>query len=181
MSRQIIISVMSKDRPGLIADITGAVFALDGDLADLKQSVLSGYFSMILLALFDERVGAEDIRKKIQETADDKVKVWVQETESPADEIPASDDTYIVTAQGRNRSGLVHGISRFCCERGINILDLVTRLSDGKYTMIFQIELAKAASANRIRLELADFAKGENMKITMQHNDIFKATNEVSI
>lgn len=44
MKRQLVISVMSKDRPGIVADITGTIFDLDGDLADLNQSVLGGIF-----------------------------------------------------------------------------------------------------------------------------------------
>ena len=48
MKKQLVISVMSKDRPGIIADITGVILDLGGDLADLNQSVLGGYFSMIL-------------------------------------------------------------------------------------------------------------------------------------
>ena len=42
MSREMIISVMSKDRTGIVADITGAIYELGGDLADLNQSTLGG-------------------------------------------------------------------------------------------------------------------------------------------
>ena len=48
--------IMSKDRPGVIADITGAIFKLDGDLADLNQSVLCGYLTMILIATFEQEI-----------------------------------------------------------------------------------------------------------------------------
>ena len=39
MSTQMILSVMSKDRPGIIADVTGTIYDLDGDLADLNQTL----------------------------------------------------------------------------------------------------------------------------------------------
>ncbi|MBN4071716.1 ACT domain-containing protein [Desulfotalea psychrophila] len=50
MSKQVVISVMSKDRPGIIADVTTVIYDLGGDLADLNQSVLGGYFTMLLIA-----------------------------------------------------------------------------------------------------------------------------------
>jgi len=65
MSKQMIISVMSKDRPGIIAEITGAIYALKGDLADLNQSILSGYLTMILIASFEEDITREDVLAEI--------------------------------------------------------------------------------------------------------------------
>ena len=60
MGKQLVISVMSKDRPGLIADIPGVILDLGGELADLNQSVVGGYCSMSLLVEFDEIVTDED-------------------------------------------------------------------------------------------------------------------------
>ena len=59
MNKQMIISVMSKDRTGIIADITGAIYELGGDLADLNQSVLGGYLTMILFATFYENISRD--------------------------------------------------------------------------------------------------------------------------
>ncbi len=53
MKKQMVISVMSKDRPGIIAGVTGAIYKLGGDVADLNQSVLCNYLSMILSVSFD--------------------------------------------------------------------------------------------------------------------------------
>ncbi|RKX42690.1 MAG: hypothetical protein DRP64_09445, partial [Verrucomicrobia bacterium] len=53
IDRQIMaISVMAKDRPGIVAEVTAGISALDGNLADLRESVLCGYFTMILIAGF---------------------------------------------------------------------------------------------------------------------------------
>ena len=65
MRKQMIISVMSKDRPGIIADITGAIYQLGGDVADLNQTVLCGYLTMILSASFDPEVTKEDLLASI--------------------------------------------------------------------------------------------------------------------
>jgi predicted amino acid-binding ACT domain protein len=61
MQKHMIISVMSKDRPGIIASITGAIYRLGGDVADLNQTVLCGYLTMILSASFDPEVTREDL------------------------------------------------------------------------------------------------------------------------
>jgi glycine cleavage system transcriptional repressor len=56
MEKQMVLAVLTKDRPGVIADITGAIFRLQGDLADLKPSVLWGYLTMILIVNFPANV-----------------------------------------------------------------------------------------------------------------------------
>ena len=54
---------MSRDRPGIVADITGAIYQLNGDLADLSQSVLSGFFIMTVIAQFDSDISIKEIKK----------------------------------------------------------------------------------------------------------------------
>jgi len=184
MSKQMVISVMSKDRPGIVADITGAIYDLQGDLADLNQSVLCGYFTMILIASFDTEVTAEDVAAKFSQIkSETKLEVAVKDVDEPIT-IGAeqqSDKVYILTAQGQNKSGLVAQMGEFCRRHSINILDLGTTLKDGLYTMILQIDLACASSVDTVRADLEAFEKDTELKVVMQHEDIFKITSEVNL
>ena len=184
MQQQMIISVVSKDRPGIIADITGAIFALDGDLADLSQSILCGYLTMTLIATFaPERTTAEVFGKlKALDTAKDYdflVKTMEIPLKNGDDALP--EKTYIVTAQGKNKSGMVYSISSFCHQRNINIMDLSTTLKGGQYTMILQIDLSQVESIIEVRGDLSRHAAEHGMKVMMQHYDIFRVTNEVTL
>ncbi len=182
MGKQLVISVMSKDRPGIIADITTVIYNLGGDLADLNQSVLGGYFTMLLIAEFDEEITPEDLfagfshidsETKLEATIKEmQVKLEVERTHLP-------NETFIVTAQGVNRKGLVKILGDFFYSRNINVLDLVTTREDDKYTMIFQVDLTHIASMKTIREELDSLGKNEELNLVLQHNDIFMATNEV--
>ncbi len=182
MSKQFIISVMSKDRSGIIADITGVIVDLKGDLADLNQSVLGGYLSMILIAEFDNRVTAEDVFAGFSHiNSETKIEATIKEMEVPLEiekqNLPS--ETFIVTVQAKNRMGLVQTMGLFFSKRDINILDLETTKDGERYTMIFQIDLTLINSVKDLRAELQDLAKQENLEIVLQHNDIFKATHEI--
>ncbi len=182
MSRQMIISVMSKDRTGIVADITGAIYELGGDLADLNQSTLGGYLTMILFATFDgditpamlmDRVAAID-----SPTALDVVAREIRQTHDPAlSELPRK--TYIMTTQGLNRKGLVYGVSSFCFEHDINILDLATTIKGDIYTMVLQLDLSRVESIVEVRAELDKYARDHDLQIVLQHHDLFKVTNEI--
>jgi glycine cleavage system transcriptional repressor len=184
MEKQMIISVMSKDRPGIIAEVTGAIFKLNGDLADLSQSILRGYLTMTLIAAFPGSVSAQDVHAAISQVeSGSRFDVIVKLMDAPLNTtaVLLPPKTYIVTAQGENKSGLVYGISSFCYERGINILDLSTTLTSGCYTMILQIDLSEIESIKDLRRELDLYAKEAEMHVMMQHYDIFKVTHEVTL
>lgn len=185
MNKQMIVSVMSKDRPGIIAGVTGAIYRLGGDISDLNQTVLCGYLTMILAVHFDQEVTQEDVMAAISHIkTNSKFEVSIKEL--AADEAARAylppQQTYILTVQGPNKAGIVHGVSQLCFERNINILDLATTLADGQYTMALQLDLEDSScSKKQLRKDLKDFASDSGLTITMQHHDIFQVTNEVSL
>lgn len=185
MRKQMIISVMSKDRPGIIAGVSGAIYKLGGDVGGLNQSVLCGYLNMILSASFEVTVTKEDLLAAISHIKTKcKFEVSIKElSETQAesgDETPK--ETYILTVQGPNKAGIVHGISQFCYEHDINIIGLVTTLQKNQYTMALQLDLEKCSSSlEKLQIELEEYSVVNDLTILMQHNDIFQVTNEVTL
>jgi glycine cleavage system transcriptional repressor len=184
MQRQMIISVLSKDRPGIIADITGAIFELNGDLADLSQSILCGYLTMTLIVTFDRDLTTDAVYGKLAAIkSKNGYEIIVKSMDLPLQEsndgLP--EKTYILTVQGKNKSGMVYSISSFCYQRDINILDLSTTLKDDQYTMVLQLDLSKVTSIKQVREDLDLHAQKNEINIMMQHYDIFRVTNEVTL
>lgn len=184
MKKQIVISVLSKDRPGIIADIASVIYELNGDLADMSQSVLNGFFSMVVIAQFDKNVTEKNIIAKVNALKSSTLlKVIVEGTDSDSlnCEINKPTDIYVLTAQGKNRTGLVASIGSFCRDRNINIIDYVTKLSEGVYSMILEIDLSGSKSTDEIHNELAQMASELGLKIVMQHKSLFETVNEISL
>lgn len=182
MSREMIISVMSKDRTGIVADITGAIYELGGDLADLNQSTLGGYLTMILFATFDDGISPAMLLEKIDTiksptTLDVVAREITLAPNSERSELPPK--TYIMTTQGLNRKGLVYGISSFCFKFDINILDLATTIKGDTYTMVLQLDLSMVKSITEVRGALDTYAREEGLQVVLQHHDLFKVTNEI--
>ncbi len=184
MKKHVILSVLSKDRPGIVADITHTIYELDGDLADISQSVLSGYFIMTVIAQFESRITIDLLKEKIEAVKTPvPFEVMIKEIDSgelvQSDYFP--DDVYVVTAQGVNRTGLVYSMGAFCKDHNINIIEYDTTLTDNIYSMIFEIDLTNSEPAEVIHDKLNKIAEKLGLKIVMQHKSLFQAVNEISL
>lgn len=137
---------------------------------------------MILIAEFDDNVTAEDLLAgfshiETKTKIDANIKEMEESLETEKGKLPL--ETYVVTAQGKNRKGLVKTMGDFFYQRNINVLDLVTTREKKMYTMIFQVDLSVISSMEILRKDLQSLAVFENMDLVLQHNDIFTATNEI--
>ncbi len=185
MSKQFVISIMSRDRVGIIYDVSSAISEMQGDIADLRQSVLRGYFTMILIGSFPADATEDAIRRRlcaINREGVPPLEITVRQVDDvdPAEDGALLENAYVLTASGRDRIGFVATVSSFCAQNGINILDLSTAVDDGTYIMILLIDL-RSCNVGDVRHELRRFGQETGFSVVLQHYDIFKATHEVSI
>lgn len=172
-----VISVMDRDRPGIVAEVTEGISSLGGNLADLRESVLCGYFTMILVADFPEAVTVEQVETALSTGTSSRVSVEI--ADGPLADSAQSEQIYILSAVAKDRVGLVAQVSRFCSDRGVNILDLASHVDDDQYTMMLQLELSDTQSLEEFKTALSGFGKASGLNLVLQHNDIFRATNEI--
>lgn len=181
-----VISIMSRDRVGIVHEVSQALSELNGNIADIRQSVLCGYFTMILLASFPEKVTVRDVERKLaaidarSETAIDVMVKKVEEDFVPfRPSIP--ENAYVLTATGPDKVGFVATVSSFCVKHNINILDLSTTAHDGMYVMILVIDISQCTSIGDVRRNLQEFSQQTGLNMVLQHYDIFKAVNDIAL
>jgi predicted amino acid-binding ACT domain protein len=183
-SVEYIISITSRDRIGIVYEISNAISALRGNIADSRQSVMCGYYTMILRTSFPFQVSQDAIEQKLAEVeahSGSAINAVVNPIEKP---LPTSTDpkyNYVLTATGPDHIGFVATVASFCVQHQINILDLSTTPSNGEFVMILVVDLSRCDSIRELRQSLAEFTSEKNLKIVLQHQDIFNAINEISM
>ena len=181
-----VISVMSRDRVGIVADVSGRIAGLGGDIADLSQTTLRGFFTLILLATFPDGVGLDVVRHELDRIrdepgADTRLEVIVRELHDHPEPEPdaPSDEEYVLAVRGPDRIGLLADVTRICKEHELNILDLSTRASDGQYVTLLHVDTSRAQPLDRLRAALDREGAARGFAFTLQHNDVFRATHEI--
>ena len=184
--RYVFLSVIGRDRPGIVASVSKVLYQNQYNVEALSQTVILGQFAMILIASSSDRETFEvlerdctllmrdqglDIHlKKI--LPDEMVAYRAGETES-----------FVVTVRGEDRPGLAYAISEVLAQWGINITNLDARVAfiGGKqeYIQIYEVEIPRDLDFETIHQKLRE--RGEEMKMTidLQHRGIFRAINQI--
>lgn len=183
-SIEYIISITSRDRIGIVYEISSALAELAGNIADSRQSVMCGYYTMIMRASFPVGVTRQIIEAKLAEV--DKhsaapLNILVNSIDEPLPGLGSPENRYVLTASGADQIGFVARVSGFCVKQQINILDLSTTLSDGEFVMMLEVDLSRCGSISAVRAALTDFGRDNDLRVVLQHFDIFKAVNEISL
>jgi ACT domain-containing protein len=86
----------------------------------------------------------------------------------------------ILTVIGKDKSGIIAGVSNMLAEKNINIEDISQTIMQGYFTMIMLVDL-KNSTVTMDELTKTANALGDNIgvKIILQHEDIFNAMHRV--
>ncbi|WP_152051404.1 glycine cleavage system protein R [Tautonia marina] len=174
-----IVTVTAADRVGIVHAVTGSISEQGGNILELSQTVLRGYFTIILAASFPEAIDPRTLREVIAargERFDLKVAVLLDEGHH-ADPVPGG-DRFILTVLGQDSPGNIYRIAGKLAERGVNIVDLHARSDGPNFRLIMEAFLPPEVKPAELRADLEQFGAELGMEVYVQHEDIFLATNE---
>lgn len=172
---QIAVSAVGRDRPGIVAGVTGVLVAHGANLADCQMGILSGRFTMTLIADPPPDLDVEELRGDLEHIRDDLGldAIFIHDV-GDADE-EGTEPTRIVTVYGVDHPGIVHAVALELASRGVNITDLNTRriAEDGEggdplYAMM--LEVAPPAGTDDADLEdaLRRVAGEQQLEVTVR-------------
>ena len=86
----------------------------------------------------------------------------------------------IITVLGHDRVGIIAAVSTRLSETNVNILDISQTILQEFFTMIMVVDLSGCAIAmNDLRDRLAELEEQLQVKITLQHEDIFQFMHRI--
>jgi glycine cleavage system transcriptional repressor len=151
------VTVIGHDRPGIIADVTGLLADLGGNLEDSTMTLLRGHFAMMLIVSCS--ADAAEVEEALAPvTADGMLLASVREVPPEPDVLPLG-PAHVLTVHGADRPGIVSHVTRVISEAGGNITDLTTRLLAGPlYLLVAEVDLPSGADTEALSSRLAAVA-----------------------
>jgi predicted amino acid-binding ACT domain protein len=178
-----VLNVMSDDHPGIVAAVTGAVESLGGNIDACSQTVLSGYFTLIMIASVPEEIGAEELAERIRraDTSGSQFQVMAREWLSPKPAPPGGSDRFVISAFGRDQPGIVRRFSQYLAGKDINIVDLYGDRSGDEFVLIGQLEVPTCWDIRMLQADLEQMGEELGFTVKLQHENVFVATNQLRL
>ncbi len=86
----------------------------------------------------------------------------------------------VITVIGKDRVGIIAGISGVLAECAVNILDISQTIMQDMFTMIMFVDLEKAPdSLTEISDKLSNIGSELGVMVNIQHEDIFNSMHRV--
>ena len=166
------VTAIGRDRPGIVAGITGALLEAGGNVDDSQMSILHGHFAVMLIVSVPDGTSVDELRLHLDEVGREFGLEGIGVSEVTGLERGAG-PSHVLTVYGADRPGIVHEVAELLAARGVNITDLRTRRTGGEtplYTMM--MELAIEGDASALAADLKALADAKRVEVSLTQLDI---------
>ncbi|MEW6237243.1 MAG: ACT domain-containing protein [Candidatus Omnitrophota bacterium] len=175
-----VVSVLAFDRIGLIQAITSAIADRGGDIDGMSQTVIRGYFTVIITAKFDGIYEKEEIRDAIlQNFQPGEASVVVRDYEENSRHPIGQTERYILTLTGKDRPGILKMVSSYLAESHINIEDYYFTIQGEDVTHIGELSIPINTDIKQLLGELHTLVSSIGLAPALQHENLFRAANDI--
>ncbi|WP_406073281.1 glycine cleavage system protein R [Micromonospora sp. NBC_01638] len=135
---ELAITVIGRDRPGIVADVAEVLARLGANLTDSTMTRLRGHFAMTLICTGP---AAAEVEAALASLAAEGQLLATVRAVTPDGEVPAAGEPFVMAVHGSDRMGIVAAMTRVLVDAGGNVTDLSTRLAGPLYVVLAEVEL----------------------------------------
>src|SRR3989339_1087893 len=172
--KHIAISVLGKDRPGIVSEISRVLFEFGCNIEDSSMTQLRNEFAMILLVAMPAKSPLAELGVKLKAAAKPLgLSVLLRPiTEKEDLQHKPSKKQFAISVYGADKPGIVYKITRILSDNKVNITDVQTNIAGrgaGKtYIMLLEASLPAALKADKLKSVLNREAK--RLKVAVNLN-----------
>ncbi|MEI7751465.1 MAG: ACT domain-containing protein [Candidatus Omnitrophota bacterium] len=173
--KKILITVSGKDKPGIIAKVSGLLFARGCNLEDVSMTLLEGQFAMMMTACLPSTMSRVRVLQGLELLQEAPWALDCHVTEltgkTPHGKKHAKGALpHMLTAFGKDRTGIVYEVSRALAGMRVNITDLDSRIlgkgAKTTYAMLLEVDVPHQGALAKLKNLLAKVSK--KLKIEIQ-------------
>ncbi|HLO25395.1 MAG TPA: ACT domain-containing protein [Geobacteraceae bacterium] len=151
------VTIISKDRPGIVADTTEVLFRLGCNIEDSSCTMLGGDFAIILIVSHEKPFLKTSLADEFRALHDRTGLTAYVRHLAESEVCPAKDggELCLISVYGSDQPGIVYRVTRALADRQVNITDLNTRLIGTKEEPVYVLML-EAVLPEGLTIEAAE-------------------------
>jgi glycine cleavage system transcriptional repressor len=165
------VTAVGRDRPGIVAALSGALLELGGNIEDSQMSILRGHFAVMLVVEVPGSVDEAELRRRLEPVGSELGLEAI--AVNGIDDLggPPASPSHVVSVYGADHPGIVHAVASALSGQKVNITDLETRLAGAAdsplYVMIIEVALGEAAEAD-VQAALSEVAGEAGVEVSLR-------------
>ena len=149
------LTIIGRDRAGIVAEVTKILYQSGCNIADSSCSILGGQFSMILIVSHPEISDKAVLMEAFAPLVQKDLSVFVRTLKPGGEERPdLAGEICMISVYGADKPGIVYRVAHELGKRSINITDLNTKLIGDKsspvYVMIIEALLPEGIESEEL-------------------------------
>ena len=168
----LVISALGKDRPGIVNQLSKAIYELDCNVSDSRMTVLGGEFAILLMV-----EGPWNLLAKLEDQVpelQDRLHLTITTRRTEARAGNANLLPYGVDVVSLDHPGIVYSLASFFSDKNINIEDMTTSSYAAAHTgtPMFSVRMSIGIPADihiaALRDEFMDFCDSMNIDAVLE-------------
>ena len=158
--RHFALLAIGRDRPGIVAAVSGVLLEHNGNVEDSQMAILRGHFAMALVVSVPETTDVERLRESLERVREqlDLEALAISEI-GQIEPHREPGPSHIVSVYGVNHPGILHSVSSILADEQVDITDLTTRVLEEEdeaplYAMMLEVALPKTCDLASLEQKL---------------------------
>jgi glycine cleavage system transcriptional repressor len=169
------LTAVGVDRSGIVAAVTRVLVEQGCNLEDASMTILRGQFAMMLVIDLPSGLSVQDLEAALAAPAADcDLTMTVRPIGEPVG-APAGGDPWTVSVYGSDHPGIVHGVATLLADRGVNIVDLTTRVAgppgEPVYAMVLEVAVPADVDPAGLEHDLGERARELGVEVSLHRSD----------
>ena len=176
MADHALLTAMGRDRPGIVAAVSGVLYESGCNIEDSTMARLGGDFAIMLMVRLPAGLSCEavsDRLKRVRREMNLRLHLTaVSEEEAAAGGAEAA--SYVIHVYGADRKGIVAKVTGHLAERQINIANLTTHVIAHQtplYVMMIDVALPGGVDSGQLAEDLSGIGRQLGVQITVRPKD----------
>ena len=168
------LSAIGRDRPGIVAGVSGALLQHGANIEDSRMAILGGHFTIMLIVSTPEDADADALRADLDK-ARGRLGLGALTLEEVEDEhgLTRPEASHVVTVYGADHPGIVHSVASAIAGLGVNVIDVATHLVEdvgetALYAMMMEVDLPEGVTADSLESALREVADREQLDLSIR-------------
>ena len=169
------LSTIGRDRPGIVAEVTGTLLRHNVNIADSQMAILGGHFAMMIMLELPEETDLESLKADLEHSRELLGLEAVSLSEVDPAQASIDEPSHVISLYGADHPGIVNAVTSALADKQVNITDLDTHLvseeDEPAYMMILEVALPDGLTGLGLEGFLREVAREQRLEISVRPLD----------